>query len=327
MICPNCKTPNQPNAKTCWSCGRALLKEATETIDRERVGQVAKCPYCNREFVLSEPNSEHVRRTTDASHSRNKFAGKSSFRGNLMKRKFLLLGIAGVTLIASLIVLGLVFLWDSKSIKDSGHKGVQLWEGGPYWAETNIGAENPWDYGYYFWWGDTIGYEYEGETWVASDGSSSNFDFGDRKKMFTYDKDLKVLRRKGWTREDGILTPEHDAAHVHWGGKWRMPTKLELEVLSDSCDWTLTTRNGIRGYVVRGRGDYGTASIFLPCAGYGNGRTSLEDDGARGNYWSSVLDSDDVSAWALHFHSGENRMDDSFRNLGYSVRPVQGFTK
>ena len=33
-------------------------------------------------------------------------------------------------------------------------QGVQLWEGGPYWATTNIGAEKPEDSGYYFWWGD-----------------------------------------------------------------------------------------------------------------------------------------------------------------------------
>ena len=32
---------------------------------------------------------------------------------------------------------------------------VQLWEGGPYWADTNIGAENPWDYGDYYAWGET----------------------------------------------------------------------------------------------------------------------------------------------------------------------------
>ena len=38
---------------------------------------------------------------------------------------------------------------------------VQLWEGGPYWATTNIGAEKPEDYGYYFWWGDTVGYKRE----------------------------------------------------------------------------------------------------------------------------------------------------------------------
>lgn len=30
------------------------------------------------------------------------------------------------------------------------HGGIQLWEGGPYWAGTNIGAEKPEDYGHYF---------------------------------------------------------------------------------------------------------------------------------------------------------------------------------
>ena len=39
---------------------------------------------------------------------------------------------------------------------DTSHvEKVQLWEGGPYWATTNIGAEKPEDPGYYFWWGDT----------------------------------------------------------------------------------------------------------------------------------------------------------------------------
>ena len=31
--------------------------------------------------------------------------------------------------------------------------GVQLWENGPYWAECNVGASKPEEYGYYFWWG------------------------------------------------------------------------------------------------------------------------------------------------------------------------------
>lgn len=39
---------------------------------------------------------------------------------------------------------------------------VQLWEGGPYWAECNVGATKPEEYGYYFWWGDTVGYAREG---------------------------------------------------------------------------------------------------------------------------------------------------------------------
>ena len=54
---------------------------------------------------------------------------------------------------------------------------VQLWENGPYWAAFNIGAEKLEDYGYYFWWGDTVGYKRENDNWVASNGSSTNFSF------------------------------------------------------------------------------------------------------------------------------------------------------
>ena len=32
----------------------------------------------------------------------------------------------------------------SASITEKGHAKVRLWEGGPYWATTNLGAEEPW---------------------------------------------------------------------------------------------------------------------------------------------------------------------------------------
>ena len=70
------------------------------------------------------------------------------------------------------------------TIAEAGHGGtggelggVQLWENGPYWAECNVGATKPEEYGYYFWWGDTVGYKRENDKWVASDGSSANFSF------------------------------------------------------------------------------------------------------------------------------------------------------
>ena len=205
------------------------------------------------------------------------------------------------------------------------HKGVQLWKNGPYWAETNIGAENPWDYGYYFWWGDTIGYKRVNDAWLASDGSNSNFTFHPNHTP-TDDKNLVSLRENGWITENNILMPEHDAAHVHWGGKWRMPTQLELKVLCDSCDWTWTKRNGIWGYVVRGRGDYNAASIFLPCAGYGF-VTSFNASGLYGYYWSSASDSGGIYSCRLYFYPSIQFADDYERHFGFPVRPVQGFTK
>ena len=45
--------------------------------------------------------------------------------------------------------------------------GVQLWKDGPVWAFCNIGATVPEECGYYFWWGDTVGYVRENNNWVA----------------------------------------------------------------------------------------------------------------------------------------------------------------
>ena len=125
-----------------------------------------------------------------------------------------------------------------------------------------------------------------------------------------------------------VLAPEHDAAEVQWGGGWRMPMYQELyDLCYNKCDWTWTTQNGVNGYVVRGRGDYAANSIFLPCAGCGYG-TSLYFAGSDGYYWSSVPDSDGYYSRGLDFDSSDHSSDDGIlRDLGFSVRPVQGFTK
>ena len=208
------------------------------------------------------------------------------------------------------------------------HDKVQLWEGGPYWAATNIGAEEPWDSGYYFWWGDTVGYKRENDKWVASDGSNLNFSFAARNTP-TYDRNNTILQSEGWiVTRDGtyVLAPEHDAAQKHWGGDWRMPTKQEVYDLNNKCDWIWTTMNGVYGYIVRGRGSYASNSIFLPCAGRGYG-SSLRNAGSFGYYWSSVPRSDYFNTWDFFFNSGCHYASYIDRYYGQSVRPVQGFTK
>ncbi len=227
----------------------------------------------------------------------------------------------------------------------STHNKVQLWEGGPYWADTNIGAEKPEDYGFYFWWGDTVGYKFENGVWVASDGSSSDFAF-DWEHTPTFAESHSTLKSEGWIIEgterksmfekvfglgdNDVLATEHDAAQVHWGGEWRMPTRQELDDLCNKCDSSWTQRNGVNGYAVCGKGAYASASIFLPCAGYGS-RTSLYDVGSYGYFWSSVSYAADIfnSTWFLYFHSGCLPITkyDRRRNLGRSIRPVHGFTK
>ena len=86
--------------------------------------------------------------------------------------------------------------------------------------------------------------------------------------------------------------------------------------------------NGVDGYVVRGKGEYASASIFLPCAGLGYG-TSLYYAGSDGRYWSSVPSSDFsyYAAWDLGFDSSSHGTYYYDRRYGQSVRPIQGFTK
>ena len=209
------------------------------------------------------------------------------------------------------------------------HDKVQLWEDGPYWATTNIGAEEPWEYGYYFWWGDTVGYKPENGKWVASDGSNSNFSF-DSNNTPTYEKGIYTMQSEGWiVTRDGtyVLAPEHDAAQVQWGGDWRMPTRQEFYDLNNKCEWTWTTMNGVKGYIVRGRDSYASNSIFLPCAGDGNG-TSLYRAGSYGYYWSSVPYSGYYyNACYLSFYSSNHGTYNNYCYYGQSVRPLQGFTK
>ena len=205
----------------------------------------------------------------------------------------------------------------------STHDAVQLWEGGPYWATTNIGAEKPWDSGCYFWWGDTVGYTRE-NSWVASDDSASNFSF-DWYVVPTNSKNYSSLLSENYIDSTGNLVEAHDAAHAHWGGGWRMPTNPELSALLDNCDWTWTTTNGVHGYIVSGKGDYAVASIFLPASGFGSFSSFYGFD-AEGRYWSSDYGSSSQDSLSLVLNSDDHVMGSSRRYYGFSIRPVTMLT-
>ncbi|MBP5543515.1 MAG: hypothetical protein ILM98_05525, partial [Kiritimatiellae bacterium] len=205
----------------------------------------------------------------------------------------------------------------------STHEKVQLWEGGPYWATTNIGAEEPHEYGLYFKWGDTVGYRPS----VPIDYSFSLWDGP------TYGKSISTLLSEGYIvlkYDTYVLAPQHDAAHIYWGGTWRMPTYQELyDLCYNKCDWTWTTQGGVNGYVVRGRGAYSSASIFLPCAGVFNAEVFNAD--SCGNYWSSVPYEDTVmyvcGARCILLNSSVHTTSVYYSGDGFSIRPVQGFAE
>ena len=223
----------------------------------------------------------------------------------------------------------------SKPQHEAQHKGVQLWAGGPYWAECNVGAAKPEEYGYYFWWGDTVGYtrsggtwdgdSYINVTWVSSAGKQmDNSPFTSSwSSCPTYGRDNAELLSAGYIDSTGNLVAAHDAATAHWGSPWRMPTDAEFSALCDKCTTTWTTRNGVYGRLVRGKGDYADRSIFLPAVGCGN-YTYLANPGSGGTYWSSTPNSGiPVHARYLGFYSGGFSQNDTFRGSGLSVRPVR----
>lgn len=189
--------------------------------------------------------------------------------------------------------------------------GVQLWEGGPYWAECNVGASKPEECGLYFWWGDTVGHK-KGGRWFDEDACP------------TYVKSDSQLRSAGYIDSSGNLVSKHDAATAHLGSPWRMPTDAEMASLIRNCTTTWTARNGMHGRLVRGKGDYASRSIFLPAAGLVGTGTNPANVGSYGFYWSSTSNSDDASLYLCFFSSYFDR-GAYHRCYGQTVRPVRGF--
>ena len=106
-----------------------------------------------------------------------------------------------------------------------------------------------------------------------------------------------------------------------------MTTDAEFSALINNCDTEWTSRNGVPGQLVKGRGAYASKSIFLPAAGCGND-SYLNWLGADGYYWSSTPNSDSSSsALFLYSCSGFFYWWVGSRSCGRSVRPVRGFAK
>ncbi len=173
------------------------------------------------------------------------------------------------------------------------------------WATFNIGATAPEGYGDYFAWGETEPKsDYSWSTYKYCDGSETTM----TKYCVT---DFKT-----------VLNPEDDAAHVNWGGNWRMPTAAEFEELfnADNCVWTWTTLHFVRGIkVVSKKSGYEGNWIFLPAAGV-HFDTGISSVGESINYWSSSLRTDYLrNACYLDFRF---KISNTARCDGLSVRPV-----
>ena len=193
------------------------------------------------------------------------------------------------------------------------------------WATMNVGATTPEEYGDYFAWGETEPYYTVGHSqdnpclnWKTDktgyDWASYKWCNGSDDSMMKY----CTSARYGAVDNEVTLELADDAAHVNWGGNWRMPTKAEQDELRENCTWAWTTRNGVKGYKVTGpNGDF----IFLPAAGTREKRGIYID--GHGFYGSSSLHvSDSRFTNMLNFDSFGRSSGATSRYDGLSVRAV-----
>lgn len=169
---------------------------------------------------------------------------------------------------------------------------------GTLWADRNVGADSPSDFGLYYSWGNLIG---------SIIGSECDF-YSDE-----YDKTPgKEL--------DGDIDLDHDVARFSMGEPWQMPTKDQFIELVDNCTTEWCHENGHVG--MRFTSKINGNSVFFPAAGRGNG-TSLYNVGSLGLYWSSAWYSADYAYIMLFDSSTVYPQYVSNRCYGFSVRAVQ----
>ena len=222
-----------------------------------------------------------------------------------------------------------------------------------YWAEKNLGASKPEEYGKYYSWGDVTGQTPSGSTFS---------------KSFSWDNDVfgesfnKVEQTTACP--DGVLAQTYDAAY-QTNNAWRMPTREDFSELAKQCflEWTDNYNStGVKGVIVwKAKGDdagwfkpstpgkglkikddgssYNTKvdhtfsntyaigtdpCVFFPAAGYGDG-TSLYNANTSGSYWSGSLFSlEPTNARLLFFGvSNVNLLGFDYRCNCSPVRPVK----
>jgi len=173
------------------------------------------------------------------------------------------------------------------------------------WADANLGATAPEEYGDLYAWG---------ETEPKNNYNWSTYKFANGASLTKYTGSDKI-----------ILDLEDDAARIVLGGNWRMPTVSEVDEListrnNASYQWEWKSLNGHNGWLVTYL--VNNNSIFLPAAGDQDG-TSLSNVGSYGGYWSSSLSTDNPSdARFLFFYSAGVDRYGGGRYYGRSVRPV-----
>ena len=174
------------------------------------------------------------------------------------------------------------------------------------WATYNVGAHSPEELGRKFSWGGTV-------TRLRFNGNTYEFN---SQGLTKYCNDTKK-GKDGFTDNLTQLELEDDAAHMNWGGKWRMPTKEDFEELIQNTHTEFEKDykdTGVPGIIFTA---FNGNRIFLPCV-------KRYKEPSDCHYWSSLLDIEDPSrAYLLYISRIECKIISDYRTVSaHYVRPV-----
>lgn len=129
---------------------------------------------------------------------------------------------------------------------------------GTLWASTNIGANQPYESGNYYGWGDVTGnktvnsaLQYGPPTYTGAQSSTES----------TYGT------KYYWQCVTQSQYSSYDIAAYQLGDKWTMPTPEQVKELIEETDYEITYLKNVRGFKFTNKTN-ADKWIFIPCAGY-----------------------------------------------------------
>ena len=185
---------------------------------------------------------------------------------------------------------------------------------GNLWAECNLGASSPEQYGDYYAWG---------ETKPKQEYTSLNHKW--------YKEGAPSLGYTKYNNEDGKMTleDEDDAVIQNLGNGWRTPTLADFRELTNQKLTTIkkTTLNGVAGYQITSKKN--GKSIFIPFAGFKRDKPqtreiSVDEEVAVCMTNLRRIDYMVYNAWSFAFQNDRIGRYGKLRPDGISIRPVKG---
>ena len=216
-------------------------------------------------------------------------------------------------------------IYGLKPLDANGYDYVDMGEAGK-WATCNVGATAPEESGLYFQWGDTQGY-----TKDQVMNGEKNFDMHNY-KFFSSQGLTKYCNDEKFGFADNLITLKlaDDAAHVHMGGDWRMPTKDEFVKLFDLCkhSWVYDYEGmGVDGILLTLETEM-SKTLFFPSTGYAYKSVISNKDYTY--VWSSSLDTSDPYSGHGLVYTSKNQtppVSPFDRGWGFPIRGILGVGK